>query len=116
MRAKRYDPSTETDPLPFEIVDRGSVGQMRSIAIRSVAFGLCPGHASSGAARGTGLVRQGPHLVWRYHQKRTFAGIPIDCPSVGQPVCTSPSRPGADVKCTCGGSHPGELTTSPGVE
>jgi hypothetical protein len=101
MGAKRYDPSVETDPL-FDITP-GMIGSPRPKreSVRSVAFGSCPGHTDDGSARRTGLVRQGGHLVWRWHQTKTFAGLAIDCPSSGQPVCTSPSRSADVVPCSC---------------
>ncbi|WP_076260844.1 hypothetical protein [Intrasporangium flavum] len=103
MTPKRYDPADDHEPLPFQIDARGGVeGSERRASVRSVKFGICPGHTDDGSAKRTGLLPQGLHLVWRYHQTKTFGGVAIDCPSSGQPVCTSPSRPGQRVDCSCG--------------
>lgn len=105
MSTKRYDPSIDHDPLPLEIPEQGSGTENSRVrqSIRSVAFGLCPGHMDDGSARRTGLVRQGAHLAWRWHHYKTFGGATIECPSSGQPVCTSPSRSTLHVNCSCGG-------------
>lgn len=102
MGVKRYDPSTECDPLPI-LIDYSAIGSPRQKreSVRSIAFGTCPGHTDDGSARRTGLVRQGGHLVWRWHQTKTYSGVAIECPSSGQPVCTSPSRSADVVHCSC---------------
>jgi hypothetical protein len=103
MTPKRYNPADDHDPLPFDLPDRGTgLERAARSSVRSVEFGLCPGHTDDGSARRTGLVRQGVHLAWRWHQTKTFGGVAIDCPSSGQPVCTSPSRSTHKVTCSCG--------------
>jgi hypothetical protein len=57
-------------------------------SIRSVAQGKCP----NCTAKKTGVVRQGPHLVWRRHQYTTWSGAHIDCPSSGVALCVCPER------------------------
>lgn len=102
MKREEYDPARDHDPLPLDIppVPTGSVEQIRALSQRSVKWGLCPGHS---LGRGTGLVHQGKHLVWRLHRKHTHGGLAIDCSASGQPVCELPSREGRSVRCTCGG-------------
>ena len=108
----KYDPADDHEPLPFEIpASGGSTEGRRRTSVKSVEFGLCPGHVGDGTGRGTGLVRQGEHLVWRVHHIRTFGGATLDCPSSGQPVCTSPSKSAKRVDCPCGGSSEQEAAS-----
>lgn len=55
---------------------------------RSLTFGGCP----TCSATKVGLVRQGAHLAWRDHNRRTHGDISMQCPSVGQRLCDMPAR------------------------
>ena len=55
---------------------------------RSITFGGCP----TCSANRVGLVRQGVHLAWRDHTRRTHGDISMQCPSVGQRLCEVAAR------------------------
>ena len=99
---RRNQPTAQPDapPLPFDIPeDTGSrLADKPPPAPRSVAFGKCPHHADTNT-RGTGLIWQGAHLVWRLHTKTTGNGMAIQCDASGVPVCVLPPALGVIPRC-----------------
>lgn len=80
-------------------------GAERLRAPRSVAHAKCPGcnrHTAKGDTKLTGLLRTGPHLVWRSHDIVTWSGSRRPCPNSGIPICQT----GATIPCPCGTTPP----------
>lgn len=98
----RYDPASDHEPLFAKPTPaQGGGSEMKSRSIPSVAQAKCPQCANAGT---TGLVPQGPHLVWRLHTRRTIGGVALECQASGMPVCQVAPKPLTGVTtpvCTC---------------
>lgn len=94
----RYDPATDHEPLfaqplfdaPKPAQGGGSEMKTRTRSTPSVRQGKCPECATTGT---TGIVRQGPHLVWRLHTRSTLSGARLDCRASGAPICQVAPKP-----------------------
>lgn len=104
MSRRRADETCGT-PTMFDVdPTTDSLGEAaRAKAPKSELHGACPTCNRRGKRNeqvNTGLIRQGPHLVWRPHNITTWKGTKIPCRASGVAVCVAPDRDRI-IDCPC---------------
>jgi len=64
---------------------------------RPAGWAKCP----ACTAPRTAVVRVGTHLAWRGHDRITFSGAKIPCPTSGVPLCRAAPKPGPEPSPLC---------------
>jgi hypothetical protein len=85
-RPGRYGDGSEDVPLFDDVPTQGFSRERMKPAV-TVAWAHCPMHEST---IGTGLVRQGIHLVWRAHYQR-IGKTSVPCRASGVSLCVAPA-------------------------